>query len=151
MSSHDLDEDEYPSVTGLDRSQSIAFWAVVRDEQTPHVAGDLVGVSYRTVYRWQKLDAWQNAETVYQCGVLKEVRRGLMRLGQKAVKALDDVVSNTGARDADRLTASFGILDRVGLSARQTVDITHSGTINADAGPIDLAAIDGSLAALDET
>lgn len=138
-------------MTGLTRPQSIAFWASVRDEKNADDTGALVGVTCRTVFRWKQLPAWLAAERIYQMGIIKEAQRGLIMLAGPAVKALSEIVNHKGARDADRLSASFGILDRVGLSARQTVDITHSGSINTDAGPIDLAAIDGSLAALDET
>ena len=76
-------------------------------------AAAAVGVARDTIYRWLKEPAFQSALRTVEAGYLDHISRSLLRIGEKAVGAIEGILDDQTATDTVRLKAADVALARM--------------------------------------
>lgn len=135
-------------IPDLSNRQNLLMIAMLKG-MTAKEASTYARLSYHYVRRLVQSQEFRTAFQAIMDEMKSEALREMQGMRSLAIRRASDLLTDPTTPAAVVATMVVAVMDRTGLAAK--VDITHSGSINADAGPIDLAAIDGSLAALDET
>ena len=85
-------------------------------------AAAAAGCARRTIYRWLRLDVFQQALTDAEADALAELSRELVRLAGLAAGTLEQAMGDRDATAGQRIRAADIVLSRL-LQLRQLVDL----------------------------
>ena len=122
--------------------RAIALKRYCEGRTTKEIAAEL-GVHESAVWQWSKRPEFQVAVEQMRQAVVADARRVLREGALAAARRLIDVASGRVARpDHAEVKAATEVLDRVGVSATQVLDLT----VHGDVRDMDDAALDKLIA-----
>ena len=109
----------------LDRATDIQYQYVIARMTHPDAAkaARAIGLASRSPFNWANLDELEEAVKLLRPDVIEVAKLALVELTLDAVGALGDALGDR----AHRVKAAQAILDRVGLPAASSVDVTSKG------------------------
>lgn len=104
------------------------FAALLTSGHSAEEAGLAVGVSPATAYRWAKDPEVRTLVKEWRTEVTDGLVRKLTRYGNAALDTVVEIMQGEGVSAQTRLTAAFGVLDRLGMSPAQLAQQGQEGT-----------------------
>ena len=107
-------------------------------------ACSLVGIAPSTCYGWAEKQQINDLLREMRLGDIEVTRARLVRLGAKAVDAIEDELDDIDGKQ--KPYTAFNVLDRIGISAKQQLDVTSGGqpiTLTAEERELRLKALLG--------
>jgi hypothetical protein len=109
----------------LDRATDLQYKYVIARMTHPDAAkaARAIGLASRSPFNWDNLDELEEAVKLLRPDVIEVAKLALIELALDAVGALGGALGDK----AHRVRAAQAILDRVGLPAASSVDVTSGG------------------------
>lgn len=91
-------------------------------------AGQAVGISHATAFRWAKDPEVKTLVKEWRSEVTDGLVRKLVRHGNVAIDTVVDIMQDAQVSAQTRLTAAFGVLDRLGVNPQALAMQGNEGT-----------------------